>query len=72
MDEPYAVFIDRGPIAMAPDIAVGRPVGLDIAIGIAPQALRHSDRELRQHVLADLPSGNWTTIRIKNAGSHAG
>ena len=52
--EPLAVLVDLRPVAVAPDAGEHRPVGLDVALGVAPDAARHARPRLLADELADL------------------
>ena len=52
--EPVAVLVDQRPVAVAPDVRVHRPVGLHVALGVAPDAARHPRPGLLADQLADL------------------
>ena len=53
VEEPVAVFVDRGPVAVDPDVRPSRPVGRQVAVGIAPDPPRHRRPGLRADQLAD-------------------
>src|SRR5436190_2086276 len=46
--------LDARPIAVHPDVGPTAPVGLKIAVRVAPDAARHGRPGLRAHELADL------------------
>src|SRR5207247_411960 len=48
------VGIDVRPVAVHPDVGKAIPVGLDVAIAIAPEAARHARPRVADHQLADL------------------
>ena len=52
--EPLAVLVDLRPVAVAPDAREHGPVGLDVAVGVAPDAARHPRPRLLADELAHL------------------
>src|ERR687887_531890 len=54
LDEPEAVVVDQGPVAVDPDVGPARPVGLKIALAITPEAACHAGPGLANDQLADL------------------
>ena len=42
VQEPVAVGVDRRPVAVRPDAGEAPPVGLEVALGVAPDAARHA------------------------------
>ncbi len=54
MQEPVAVGVDRGPVAVRPDTREAPPVGVEVALGVAPDAARHAGPRLGADELADL------------------
>ena len=53
-DVPEAVLVDRCPVAVHPDVREARPVRLQVALGVVPEAARHADPRRADDQLADL------------------
>ena len=53
VEEPVAVLVDRGPVAVDPDVRPSRPVGRQVALGVAPDPPRHRRPGLGADQLAD-------------------
>ena len=53
VEEPVAVLVDRGPVAVDPDVGPSRPVGRQVAFGVAPDPARHRGPGLGADQLAD-------------------
>src|SRR5207245_11784994 len=71
LDEPEAVLVHVGPVAVDPDVGPARPVRLLVALRILPEALRHPRPWRRDDELADLSAHR--PPRVGDAvGRHAG
>ena len=53
-DVPESVIVDRGPIAVDPNVGKTRPITVEITLSIFPKPARHSDPRLADYQLADL------------------
>src|SRR5437773_2006652 len=53
LDVPVAGVVDQRPVAVDPDAREARPVGLDVAIRVTPEATRHARQRLADDELAD-------------------
>ena len=56
LDVPEAVVVDVRPVAVHPHVGPARPVRLLVALGVAPEALRHAGPGPRDDELAHLPA----------------
>ncbi len=54
VQEPVAVLVDRGPVAVRPHAGEAAPVRLQVALGVAPEPARHPRERLPADELADL------------------
>src|SRR2546426_11071311 len=71
LDEPEAVLVHVGPVAVDPDVGPARPVRLLVALRILPEALRHPRPWRRDDELADL-SAHGPPVVAEAVGGHAG
>src|SRR4029453_8454821 len=69
-DEPEAVLIYIGPVAVDPDIRPARPVRLEVAVGILPEAGGHARPRLGDDQLAHL-AADGTAVVAEHVGGHA-
>ena len=70
VQEPVAVGVDRGPVAVRPDAREAPPVGVEVALGVAPDAARHAGPRLRADELADL-AAQRAARRVVDVHRHA-
>ena len=74
MQEPVAVLVDRRPVAVDPDVRPSRPVGREVALGVAPDPARHRRPGFGADQLADSllrsgwPSASYTSTAIPSDG----
>ena len=54
MQEPVAVLVDRGPVAVHPDPGKPAPVRVEVPLRVAPEPARHPGERLAADELADL------------------
>ena len=54
VQEPVAVLVHRGPVAVRPDAREAPPVRLEVALGVAPDPARHARPRALADELADL------------------
>src|SRR5260370_16464428 len=52
---PESIVIDRGPIAVDPDVGKSRPIGVDVTLSIFPEAARHSNPRLPDYEFPRFP-----------------
>src|SRR4029453_4169424 len=71
MQEPAAVLIHAGPIAVVPKAFPARPVCFDIANGITPDAAGHRGRRLRAYQVAHLAAHRISPF-VAHFSRHAG
>src|SRR4051812_23218652 len=73
LDEPVAVLIDHGPVAVDPGAWNSRPVGLDVTVRILPEAARHARQRLSQRQLAHHAAHRISvSVDYVGRGAHAG
>ena len=71
VEEPVAVLVDRGPVAVDPDVRPSRPVGRQVALGIAPDPSRHRRPGLGADQLADpLARSQRPAVRVIHVDGH--
>ncbi len=70
-DVPHAVLVDGRPVAMDPHARPARPVGVEIALPVAPEAARHADPRGADDQLAHLPA-HGLAVAVHHIGGHAG
>src|SRR5712691_8810801 len=70
LQEPEAVLVDEGPVAVDPHVGPARPVRLLVARGIAPEALGHAWPRLREDQLTDL-TAHGPPVVAEDVGGHA-
>src|SRR5206468_10485506 len=66
---PGAVAIRRRPVAVDPDLWPSGPVGLQIALRVPPETVRHPRPGFRDHELSHFPTHRFP-VCIKNLGGH--
>src|ERR1017187_7935237 len=71
VQEPVAVFIHAGPIAVIPHAGEPRPVGVDVALRVVPDAARHGRRRARADQVA-FAGTHGSAVFIHHFGGHAG
>ena len=59
-----------GPIAVDPDVREPRPVGVEVAVAVLPEALRHPDPGLADDQLSDR-AAHRVAVFIDHIGIHA-
>src|SRR5438445_8758290 len=70
LEEPEAVVVDHGPVAVDPHARPARPVGLLVTRRIVPEALRHAGPRLRHHQLANL-TAHGAAVVAEDVGRHS-
>ena len=65
MEEPVAVPVHRGPVAVRPDAGEPGPVRREEALGIAPDAARHAWPGPLAHEFAHRPAER-VSVRIEH------
>ena len=63
VQEPEAVGVDGGPVAVHPHAGNARPVRLDELVRVAPEAARHAGERLAADELADLAGADERRAR---------
>ena len=68
--EPLAVVVELGPVAVAPDARVHRPVGLEVALRVAEHAAGHRRPRLLADELADR-AAHRLAVGVEDVDVHA-
>src|SRR4051794_12051531 len=69
VQEPVAVAVGGGPVAVHPHAGDPAPVGLEVALGVAPEAARHPGERLPADELADL-AAHGATFGVDDVHRH--
>ena len=70
LDEPIAVLVDERPVAVDPRSRDARPVRLEVALAVLPEAAGHARQRLAQHQLANLAT-HGCPVRVDHVGGRA-
>ena len=69
VEEPEAVGVDRGPVAVGPDVGPARPVCRQVALRIVPEAPGHPRPGLRADQLAN-PAAERPALGVEDVDGH--
>ena len=70
MQEPLAVVGDAREVAVPPHVGPARPVRLEVALAVVPQAAGHARPRLRAHELADR-AAHRPAVVVEHVDRHA-